>query len=51
MKGRGEDEGAEDLAASGAQHQLRASSGRAASPGGARRQHGGGRLAGSWAAL
>ena len=41
MKGRGEDDGAEDPAASGAQHQLRASSGGAASPGGARQQHGG----------
>jgi len=36
MKGRGEDDGAEDPAASGAQHQLRASSGGAASPSRAR---------------
>ena len=41
MKGRGEDDGAEDPVATGAQHQLRASSGGVASPGGARRQHGG----------
>ena len=41
MKGRGEDDGAEDPAASGAQHQLRTSSGGAASPDGARQQHGG----------
>jgi hypothetical protein len=47
MEGKWEDDGAEDPAASSTQHQLRASSSRAASPGGARLQHGGSGRAGS----
>ena len=42
MEGGGEDDGAENVVAGGAQHQLRVPSGRATSPGGARPWCGGG---------